>query len=310
MRPANGKTRADFHKMFTIRPLSTQDAVAYSERREHHMRIRGIALLLGCAGLALAQAPSVSNGGVLNGASFAKGQPVTPGSLVSIFGTNLASQTAQADTIPLSKSLGGVTVQFVKGATTVNAPILFVQPDDPANKVSSQLNVQVPWEIVPAGSTANVTVVVTNNKAVSAPAEVMIGPFSPGVFTSNGLAIAVNNSDGTLAWPAGTVPGLTTHPAKMGDTIIVYATGLGAVANPPVDGQNSLDKLRPTLVTPQVLIGGVSAQVSFSGLSPQFVGVNQVNVTIPNVAPGNGVPLQFMLGGITTAAGTTIAVSQ
>ena len=37
--------------------------------------------------------PSVAAGGVLNGASFATGQPVAPGSLVSIFGSDLASTT-------------------------------------------------------------------------------------------------------------------------------------------------------------------------------------------------------------------------
>jgi uncharacterized protein (TIGR03437 family) len=275
------------------------------------MRIRAITLLLFCTGLALAQAPAVFNGGVLNGASFAKGQAVTVGSLVSIFGTNLASKIAAADTIPLSKSLGGVTVQFVHGSTTIEAPLLYVQPDDPANNVSSQLNVQVPWELVPGGRTAtiHVNVIVTNNGQSSAPSPLTIGPFSPGVFASNGLAIAVNG-DGTLAWPVGAVPGLTTHPAKIGDPIIIYADGLGAVAKPPVDGQNSIDKLRTNLVPPQVMIGGVTAPVQFSGLSPQFVGVNQLNVTVPNVAPGDKVPLQIVLGGIMTSDSVAMAVSQ
>jgi len=273
------------------------------------MKIRHGALLIAFAGVAFAQTPSVDTGGVLNGASFAKGQPVNPGSLVSIFGTNLASQVSQADTIPLSKSLGGVTVEFVSGSTTISAPMLFVQPADPSNNVSAQLNVQVPWEIVPEGATANVSVIVNNHGTTSAPAQVMVGPYSPGVFSSNGLAIAVNQ-DGTLAWPVGAVPGLTTHPAKIGDVVIVYATGLGAVAHPPADGANSEDQLRATLVTPQILIGGVSAPVGFSGLSPQFVGVNQLNVTVPNVTPGNNVPFQIMLGGITTSNSITLAVSQ
>jgi len=265
------------------------------------MRIRTVALLFACAGLALAQAPSVFDGGVLNGASFAKGQAITPGSLISIFGTNLASQVSQADTIPLSKSLGGVTVLFVNGNTAINAPMLFAN--------GSQLNAQVPWELVPAGASANVSVIVTNNGVNSNLEKVAVAPFSPGVFTSNGLAIAVN-SDGTLAWPSGAVPGLTTHPAKVGDTVIVYATGLGAVASPPADGENSLDKLRANLVTPQIMIGGMSAQVPFAGLSPQFVGVNQINVIIPNVTPGNSVPFQIQLGGITTSDSVTLAVSQ
>ena len=49
------------------------------------MRIRAITLFFICAGLALAQAPSISDGGILNGASFTKGQAITPGSLISIF---------------------------------------------------------------------------------------------------------------------------------------------------------------------------------------------------------------------------------
>jgi uncharacterized protein (TIGR03437 family) len=130
------------------------------------------------------------------------------------------------------------------------------------------------------------------------------------VFAANGLAVAVNFSDGTLAWPVGAVPGLTTHPAKMGDTLVVYATGLGAVDNTPVDGGNPGATLATNLVKPQVLIGGVSAQVAFSGLSPQFVGVNQLNVVVPNVAPGNSVPFQIAVGGITSPASTTIAVTQ
>jgi uncharacterized protein (TIGR03437 family) len=274
------------------------------------MQIRNAALLFVVfAGAALAQAPSVAADGVVNGASFAKSQPITPGSLVSIFGTNLASKIAQADTIPLSKSLGGVTVEFVNGGTSISAPMLYAQPADPAKNVSAQLNVQVPWEIVPAGSTASVNVIVSNNSTKSSATQVAIGPFSPGVFSSNGLAIA-ENSDGTLAWAADTVPGLTTHAAKIGDLITVYATGLGAVANPPADGQNSLDQLRTNLVTPQILIGGVSAKVQFAGLSPQFVGVNQINVFVPNVAPGKNVPFQIVLGGITTSESITIAVSQ
>jgi uncharacterized protein (TIGR03437 family) len=57
------------------------------------------------------------------------------------------------------------------------------------------------------------------------------------------------------------------------------------------------------------MIGGVTAQVEFSGLSPQFVGVNQLNVVVPNTAAGNSVPLQLMVGGITTSNAITMAVA-
>ncbi len=257
-------------------------------------------ILITAAGLAYAQ-PTIANGGIVNGASFQGGQPVTPGSLISIFGTQLSSGTAAADSIPLSSLLGGVTVTFQSDSKTETAPLTFVQP--------SQINLQIPWDIVPSGTSATVNVTVSHDGQTSAAAPVQVGPFSPGIFSSNGRAIAVN-LDGTLAWPTGIIPGLTTHPAKPGDAIIIYATGLGAVDSTLANGAASLDKLRNTLTKPIVMVGGVSASILFSGLTPQFVGVNQLNVVIPSAAPGDSVPLQLMLGGITTSSQVTIAVSQ
>src|SRR5579862_2921511 len=208
------------------------------------MKINGAILsllLLTSAGLCSAQS-SITN--VLNGASFATGQPITGGSLISIFGTNLATGVASADTVPLSKSLGGVIVQFENGDTKIQAPILFVNP--------TQLNVEVPWGLVPAGTSATVKVVVNSNGNLPS-TQVQVAPFSPGVFQSSNLAVAVNFSDGTLAWPVGAVPGLTTHPAKAGDTLVVYATGLGAVDHTPADGANAGGTLTTALTTPQVL---------------------------------------------------------
>jgi uncharacterized protein (TIGR03437 family) len=270
------------------------------------MRIQLFLLFLVMSCVAFAQPPSIANGGVLNGASFATGQPITAGSLVTIFGSNLASATAQADTIPLSTKLGGVTVQWANGNTTINAPLTFV--------VGSQVNAQVPWELVPPGATQNVSVTVTSDSGASAPAQVTVGPFSPGIFTAGPptfYAIAQNSADFTLAQPAGSIPGLTTHPARIGDVIIIYATGLGPVDNTPADGAILPTGLANTLTPPTVLVGGMSAQVLFSGLQPQFVGVNQVNIIIPSNAPtGNAVPLQIQMGGVTSPANVTIAVTQ
>jgi uncharacterized protein (TIGR03437 family) len=258
------------------------------------------ALFSASASLGIAQ-PTITSGGILNGASFASGLQITPGSLISIFGTNFAAHAASADSIPLSNQLGGVSVEFVNGNTKLPAPLLFAD--------STQLNVEVPWEIIPSGTTTTVNVIVTSNGKASTPSSVKVGPFSPGVFASSGLAIAVN-PDGTLAWPVGAMPGLKTHPAKIGEALVLYANGLGAVKSPPADGQNSIDELRKTIVPPQVMVGGVTAPIIFAGLSPQFVGVNQVNITVPNVAPGDKLPLTITVGGITSPDTITIAVSQ
>lgn len=265
------------------------------------MRIHAIIFLFALAGLAAAQ-PIISQGGIVNGASFAPGQPITGGSLVSIFGTNFASSIASADSIPLSNSLGGVTVNFVNGNTSVRAPLLFVN--------STQINAQVPWNLVPDGVTQNVNVVVTTGAGSSAPAQITGGPFSPGIFAIGNFA-AAQNQDGALAQPVNSIPGRATHPAKVGDVIILYATGLGAVDSPIADGDiPPPGKLINARTPPTVLFAGISARVLFYGLSPQFVGVNQLNVEVPNVAPGDSIPLQIVVGGIASPSSITVAVSQ
>jgi uncharacterized protein (TIGR03437 family) len=121
------------------------------------------------------------------------------------------------------------------------------------------------------------------------------------------------NPDGSVAAPAGAIPGVNTRPAKIGDPggLIIYATGLGTVNPPGVTGNSSLDALRTAQTPPAVLIGSVPATVLFAGLSPQFVGVNQINVSLPAGTPtGNAVPIQLQVNGLTTSSSITIAVSQ
>jgi uncharacterized protein (TIGR03437 family) len=147
---------------------------------------------------------------------------------------------------------------------------------------------------------------------VSAPQSLQVGPFSPGIFAINNIAVAIN-PDGSIAAPAGAIAGVNTHPAKIADPggLVILCTGLGTVNPPGITGTNSLDALRTATTTPTVMVGGQAVPVLFAGLSPQFVGVNQINVSLPAGTPtGNNVPLQISLGGVTTSASVTIAVSQ
>ncbi len=155
--------------------------------------------------------------------------------------------------------------------------------------------------------------VVTRAGQASQPRNVPLARISPGIFTlpgtGRGPAVAVNSSDGTVAQPAGSAPPINSRPARPLEAIIIYANGLGPVDPPVAAGAASLDTLRRTTTAPAVLIGGREAQVLFSGLAPQFPGVNQLNVVVPEgVAPGNAVPLQLRVAGITTTDQVTIAV--
>ncbi len=238
-----------------------------------------------------AQTPAIFPGGVLNGASFTKGQAVAPGSLVTIFGTNLAAGLSANDTVPLSTTLSNVSVKI----NNIPAGLYFVSP--------GQINAQIPWDVLPAGNTSGTASAVVTRSGAPSPAEpVNIVPVAPGIFylpDAGGWAIAING-DGSLAAPANAIPGIATHPAAAGDGIAILATGMGAVDSPIANGANSLDKLRNTVVKPVVLVGGKSGTLVFSGLSPQFPGVNQVNFIVPAGVAAGTVPLQLQAGGITT----------
>ncbi|MBV8845965.1 MAG: hypothetical protein JO307_24410 [Bryobacterales bacterium] len=244
--------------------------------------------------------PSIFTGGVVNAASFAAAQPVAPGSLIAIFGNSLADSLLSSDTVPWSANLGGASVS-VNGAPI---PLSFVS--------TGQINAQMPWNALPPGvtsGTVNVSVQNTHGASVSVP--VNVGPAAPGIFSipaGAGYAVAVNNRDGSVAAPPGAISGIVTHPAAVGDVLILYATGLGAVDNTPANGAASLDMVRNTLAVPTVLIGGNSAQVLFHGLSPQFPGVNQINLVVPQVSSGSSVPIQLQMGNITSTNQVVIAI--
>jgi uncharacterized protein (TIGR03437 family) len=253
------------------------------------------------AAMAQSNPPVIGAGGIVNTAGSPTVAAVAPGSLVSIFGTNLASSMASSGTVPLSTTLNNVSVTI----NNTPAPVQFVS--------SGQVNVEVPWGLQTSDAQGGpALVVVTNNGVASAAASIQVLQSAPAIFNLGGQAIAIN-SDGSLAAPAGALPGIAAHPAKIGDSngLIILATGLGQVDAAIGDGANSIDQTRNTLVKPTVLIGGVAAQVVFSGLSPMFPGINQINVLIPSGTPaGNAVTLQLQIDGTVSSNIATIAVSQ
>lgn len=63
-----------------------------------------------------------------------------------------------------------------------------------------------------------------------------------------------------------------------------------------------------TITTPVVMLGEAEAQVTFSGIAPNFVGLYQLNIRIPQDAPsGDAVPVKVTIGGLTSNV-ATIAV--
>jgi uncharacterized protein (TIGR03437 family) len=241
----------------------------------------------------------------LNGASFAKnaagqGTPVAPGSLVSIFGSALGTTQADADSVPFSTALGGVSVTF-NGVPVAMRDVI------PAG---GQLNVQVPFEVLPAGVTSGtVNVVVTVGTGASAvqtaPQPVSIVAQAPGIFTipaGAGNVVMADITKGFIVGPVGVNIGLgPMQPIPRGDFAYFYATGLGAFMpsgnNLPVgDGGVGAPGVTYNAVNvPQVTIGGIQAQVLFAGQAPGFPGVYQLNIQIPQGAPtGDGIAVRMI----------------
>jgi len=274
-----------------------------------------VVLLMVGGTAAYSQTPVISTGGIGVASGTPGIQSVAPGSLISIYGTELAASLSQADSIPLSNNLGTVSVKI----NNISAPLLFVS--------TGQINAQLPWEVMPvlpAGTNGTAQVVVTRNGVSSAPVSFQVSAAAPGIFTTQfgiGQAIAYGNSDGIIAAPAGSIPGLTTHPAKPNDpgTLVILATGLGPVDSTVKTGDVPSVITSKTLTTPVVMVGGKQAQVVFSGLVGRdgtgkafgFVGVYQLNVILAADTPtGPAIPLQIVMNGITTSDKVTIAVGQ
>ena len=227
-------------------------------------------------------------GGVSNAASYTGA--FAPGGIISIFGTELAPATGVADTSPLPTILAG-TWATINGTP---APLYFVS--------GGQMNIQIPYE-APANATA--TLRIENGASVFY--SLNIAATAPAIFTTNAQGTgqgAILNTSYQLVD--------ATHPATPGSTYLqIYCIGLGAVSNQPADGAAALSNpLSQTSTLPQVTIGGVSVNASFSGLAPGFVGLYQVNALVPEgVTAGDAVPVTISIGGATSNT-VTIAVSQ
>ncbi len=254
--------------------------------------------------------PAANTGGTV-GAAF-PGMPVGGGA-ASLYGTNFGVTTFFAGAVPLPTASipDGVSINITSGSTPgvdrenatgsagigpIRAPLFFASP--------GQINFQMPWEFL---GQSQVTLTVTALGVTSAPVTVNLSPTSvPAIFTINQQgtgqgAIQLANTT-TFAAPVNSIPGVLSKPATVGDYLTIYCTGLGDVTNRPASGAAGPGgPLSSSIVTPTATIGGVNAPVLFSGLTPNFVGLYQVNVQVPaGVTPGPAVQLVIKQGNATS----------
>jgi uncharacterized protein (TIGR03437 family) len=222
---------------------------------------------------------------VVQSATFQPG--IVSGSWVTITGQNLATATRTwwadeivGNTLPVEIDHVRVTIDGK------NAAVYYVSP--------TQLNVLAPSDT----AIGPVNVQVTRDGATSAVIEANYIAAAPGFFTfaANGRNyVAGVHLDGAYV---GDIAG--TVPANPGETIELFATGLGASPG------GIVSPVTPLAQFPVITIGGIAAQVQFAGLT--YPGEWQLNVVVPPVSAGEQL-ISLSYGGVTATVPTYLAVA-
>ncbi len=222
---------------------------------------------------------------IVNGAGFIPNRPVAPGSIVTIFGQALADYAGSLRGLPLPLALKHVMVTFDFPENNMSAAgrLFFVS--------GGQINVQVPWELAGLNfAFVKARIGDTYSETVS----LDLADSAPGIFDypAGGMSFGVvTHADGSLATPS--------HPAQADETVVIYMTGNGPVDLAQETGEAaSTTSLARTRQLPLAHIGGREAPVVFSGLTPGFVGLYQVNATIPDGLPSGNLKTTVTVNGI------------
>jgi uncharacterized protein (TIGR03437 family) len=234
-------------------------------------------------------APALQNGTAVNGASFTANFAIAPGSFVTIFGSNLADGAMSASSAPFPTVLGTTSVTF----NGIGAPLFFVSP--------GQINAQAPFDL----GLGTASIQVTRGAMVSAMGAVTVASVSPGIFIMDQVTGqgAILHADYSLVG--------ASNPARAGESLAIYCTGLGAVSVAMRSGQAapSAAPFANTLVLPVVTVGGINAAVAFSGLAPGLVGLYQINIVVPSGLLAGNQRVQILTSGVASSF-ATVAVTR
>jgi len=212
-----------------------------------------------------------------------------PGSWLEVKGTNLSSTTRQWAGADFSGSNAPTALDGV--SATVNGKAAFVYYVSP-----TQINIQAPADT----ATGSVPVVVKSGTQASDPvnvteAAVVPGVLAPAAFKIGGKQYLVAQfSDGVFVGTPNLIAGAAFRTAKPGDALTVYGIGFGDVTPPILPGVIA----RQSNLNTQAgfAFGQTNATMTYSGLSPGFVGLYQFNFVVPKVAVGDQ-QINVTLGG-------------
>jgi uncharacterized protein (TIGR03437 family) len=238
-------------------------------------------------------APIYSAASIVNAADNQPGA-LAPNTIGTIYGANLAYNTAAISQNDIQDGL----LPTVLGASETR---VFVDnfPADLYYVSPTQINFLVP----PKLSVDSVVIRVVVDSLTGPAIQLMLAPAAPGLFQLDVQNAVATRADGSVLTPS--------VPAKPGDIVLLWATGLGQTAPPPIYGQ--LATAAAPLVAGanlSILLDGVPVDptaIEYAGLAPGFAGLYQINVWLP-VSTGTNPEIRLQLNGASSISGVHLPV--
>ncbi len=205
--------------------------------------------------------------------------PLAPDSVAAVFGSGMASTTGVATSVPLPELLDGVSVTLRDAAATEHrCGLFFVSP--------GQINLLVP----PAAAPGAAELIAVNPAGQISSGQLMIASVAPGLFSANangrGVAAAV-------------ILRLKPDGSQTFEPVAVFDQPGNIFVPKPIDFEPESDQLflilfgtgfrgRSSLSAVSVVIGGTPVETLYAGPTPDFQGLDQLNVRLPRSLAGRG----------------------
>lgn len=241
-------------------------------------------------------APYYTAASVVNAADNQSGS-LAANTIGTIYGSNLSYSTTAVGTNDVQK--GSLPMMLGKSETTVfinnfAAGLYYVSP--------GQINFLIPQNQSPGPGT--LVVLVDSIEGPTIP--VTLGTAAPGLFQLDVQNAVATEADGSLLTAA--------TPAKPGDIVILWATGLGATVNISPESYLEIPTAAASLVAGanlSILLDGVAvdpAAIDYAGVAPGYAGLYQINLTLP-MSTGSNPEIRLQLDGAISVAGLHLPVS-
>jgi uncharacterized protein (TIGR03437 family) len=246
--------------------------------------------------------PAMSPGSISSASAFGGFTSIAPGSWIEIYGSNLASDARSWN----ASDFNGVNAPTSLDGTSVSIGGQSAFLDYIS---SGQVNALVPSNV----SLGSQQIIITSTQGPSTPLNVTVNAVQPGLLAPSTFRVGTIQyavailPDGSYALPTGAIPGVTSRPAKPEETVILYGVGFGPVI-PNIPAGQLVGQSNTLAANFQMCIGGLPATALYSGLAPDFTGLYQFNIVVPDAAANSFSPLTFTLGGTTGTQTLYIAV--